>query len=433
MGWLPGRGRRGFLEVGIGVALASAVVTTIVLADARSARPGSSRGRTASPGEEAAAVGTEASSGPGRQLVGFDPARRPEPGGPGTVALDDDRRAVLTVDPVLEDHLRGELARYEVPWGAVVVLEPGTGRVRAWVSHSTANPGAGDLVRDPSPPAASVFKLITAAALVDVAGARPSDRVCGHGGHRRILPRHLEDDPARDRECPTLAEAMGGSVNVVFAKLADRHLVHATLARYAEAFGFGHALPFDAPTRASPISLPDKEASRLEFARTAAGFWHVHLSPFHAALVAATLANDGRMPRARMVDRVLDGDGDVLYEPSPEIFRAVVPRRTAQLVGRMMEQTCRPGGTADRAFFDRRGRPFLPGIRVAGKTGSLSTDRPYRGYSWWVGFAPADDPQLAVAALVVNRPRWRIKASYLAREALRVGLPRASSAAGESR
>ncbi|HJK96053.1 MAG TPA: penicillin-binding transpeptidase domain-containing protein, partial [Polyangiaceae bacterium LLY-WYZ-14_1] len=236
-----------------------------------------------------------------------------------------------------------------------------------------------------------------------------------------------------DRECPTLAEAMGGSVNVVFAKLADRHLDHATLARYAEAFGFGHALPFDAPTRASPISLPDKEASRLEFARTAAGFWHVHLSPFHAALVAATLANDGRMPRARMVDRVLDGDGDVLYEPSPEVFRAVVPRRTAQLVGRMMEQTCRPGGTADRAFFDRQGRPFLPGIRVAGKTGSLSTDRPYRGYSWWVGFAPADDPQLAVAALVVNRPRWRIKASYLAREALRVGLPRAASAAGESR
>ena len=76
-------------------------------------------------------------------------------------------------------------------------------------------------------------------------------------------------------------------------------------------------------------------------------------------------------------------------------------------------------GTARRAFHDPRGVPFLPGISVAGKTGTLSGENPYRGYTWWVGFAPAEHPTIALAALAVNTPEWRIKASTVAREALR--------------
>ena len=60
----------------------------------------------------------------------------------------------------------------------------------------------------------------------------------------------------------------------------------------------------------------------------------------------------------------------------------------------------------------------MPGIAVAGKTGSLSANNPYRAYSWWVGYAPADNPRIALAALVVNRELWRIKSSYVARELL---------------
>ena len=76
-------------------------------------------------------------------------------------------------------------------------------------------------------------------------------------------------------------------------------------------------------------------------------------------------------------------------------------------------------GTAHSAFYDPKGRPYLPGISVAGKTGSLSSERPYRSYSWWVGFAPEQAPEIALAALVVNTPKWRIKGSFVAREALR--------------
>ena len=81
-------------------------------------------------------------------------------------------------------------------------------------------------------------------------------------------------------------------------------------------------------------------------------------------------------------------------------------------------------GTARSAFHDPKGQPFLPGITVAGKTGSLSSDSPYRAYSWFIGFAPEDKPRIALAALVVNTPKWRIKSSFLAREALRSYLMR---------
>jgi penicillin-binding protein A len=76
-------------------------------------------------------------------------------------------------------------------------------------------------------------------------------------------------------------------------------------------------------------------------------------------------------------------------------------------------------GTSRTAFLDGRGRSQLPGIQVAGKTGSLSASDPYRAYSWWVGFAPAEQPRIALAALIVNGPVWRIKSSFVAREILR--------------
>lgn len=350
-------------------------------------------------------------------LRGFDPLQHERVDSLVVSPLRGGRRAVLTLDAELQGHLEDELERYEVPFGAVVAMRPDTGRVLAYVSHSSENPAAGDLVLDPTPPTASVFKVITGAALVD-AGVGPRRSVCYRGGSRRLVASHLEEPPS-GAPCATLGEAMGRSINVIFARMADRYLDEPTLERYASAFGFGHSLPFDVPTRPSPGEVPSE---RLERARTAAGFWHMHMSPLHGALIAATIANDGMMPRAAMVERVEDAGGDTLYELEPEDFRQVIPRATARTVGRMMRRTTQRRGTGYRSFHDPQGRPFLPGVEVAGKTGSLTADHPHRAYSWFVGYAPADDPQIAVAALVVNGPRWRIKAAYMAREAMRIGL-----------
>ncbi|MFI5305999.1 MAG: penicillin-binding transpeptidase domain-containing protein [Polyangiales bacterium] len=346
-------------------------------------------------------------------LAGFDPLLHRLEGEKLIADLPHGGRAELTLDPGLQAHLERVLRDNAVPYGALVALEPATGRVLAYVSHSSAGSAAGDLARDPSPPSASVFKLVTASALID-AGVGPEQSICYGGGLRRLGLADLDDNAARDRACATLEQAIAGSINAVMAKLADRNLDRATLERYAQAFGFGRALPFDAPTQAGAAEVPSE---RLELARTAAGFWHMHMSPLHGALIAATFANGGAMPRAAIVERALDAQGRVVYSRELGTPHTVIAASTAEAVSKMMLGTVR-SGTARVAFHDRRGRPLLPGIAIAGKTGSLASEAPYRAYSWWVGYAPLQEPEIALAALIVNTPTWRIKGSQLASEAL---------------
>jgi cell division protein FtsI/penicillin-binding protein 2 len=323
------------------------------------------------------------------------------------------RRIELSIVPGLQERITRLFAQYQVPYGALVAIEPATGRVLAYVSHSSANPGAMDLPLDVTAPAASVFKVVTSSALID-AGVGPETRVCYGGGSSKLLPVDLVDNPRHDGNCASLADALGHSINTVFAKLADRHLNAPTLQRYAAAYGFGRHLPFVIDVPPSPADIPSE---RMEFARSAAGFWHVHMSPLHAALIAATLANDGLMPSASLVDRVVEPDGRARTPSQRDAPRSVVSPTTAHTVGRMMLRTVQ-SGTSRNAFLDARGRPALPGIDVAGKTGSLSAPDPYRAYSWWIGFAPAEKPSIALAVLIVNTATWRIKSSFVAREAL---------------
>lgn len=335
------------------------------------------------------------------------------------VSRRDGTRAVLTLDRDLQSHIRSLFSRYDVPVGGLVAIEPKTGRVLAYVGYEAGKGDSPRVLTDPEAPAASVFKIVTLSALLD-SGVKSSTSICYGGGMRGLVQADLIDSPKRDHWCATLADALGYSINAVFAKLADRHISQARMTQYVSAFGFGQRLPFDLPVTPSPVDVPD---SRLERARMAAGFWHSQLSPLHAALLASTIANDGQMPYAAIVERIESRSGKVLYEHTPRAFRQVLPRHTAQLEGEMMTRTV-SRGTAKKAFWDSKGRPFLPGIRIAGKTGTLSRYNPHRTYNWWVGFAPVDDPKIAIAALVVNDPKWRIKASYVAREALREYLRR---------
>jgi cell division protein FtsI/penicillin-binding protein 2 len=95
-----------------------------------------------------------------------------------------------------------------------------------------------------------------------------------------------------------------------------------------------------------------------------------------------------------------------------------VSKETAGALIEAMGQTV-ARGTARKAFRDRRGVPLLPDVAVGGKTGTLHGHHPFRAYSWFVGVAPADDPEVALAVLVVNEPKWRIKAAGTAAELLR--------------
>src|SRR5205814_1574620 len=112
------------------------------------------------------------------------------------------------------------------------------GRVLVWANHVEKGPPR-DLCVEATAPAASVFKIVTGAALVETAGLTADVRQCYSGGESRINAADLADDPKRDRSCATLGEAMGHSINTVFAKLAIKNLTPSDLTSMAGAFGFG--------------------------------------------------------------------------------------------------------------------------------------------------------------------------------------------------
>jgi peptidoglycan glycosyltransferase len=325
------------------------------------------------------------------------------------------RTAELTIDPMLQEAMDTLLQRGEMHTGAILITEVATGKVLAW---SSVSPGRRrDVCREPVAPSASVFKLVTGSALVEH-GVPLNEKYCYSGGEHVLTMRDLEADEERDKWCATIGMAMGRSINGVFGRLALKHLERDKLRAAAMRLGFAQDIPFDAPVVPSTIEVPEDE---LEYARMASGFWHTTLSPFQAQNIALTVASGGEMIRQRIVERVLDEDGSVLYERPKErqVLKRALDERTAWAVGRMMEQTVQ-NGTSFQSFHDKAGRPYLPDMRIAGKTGTLTDKKTDTLYTWWVGFAPARQPEIAVTVLVTNRGAWRVKATNVAADVLRV-------------
>jgi len=309
----------------------------------------------------------------------------------------------LTIDLALQAQLTEILTTYETPYAAVVALEPSTGRVLAMAEHSEFDPALRGLSTRALYPAASVFKIVTAAALLE-AGVGPDEALCSHGGKRKLTPALLDDTQA-DTRCLTFSSALAMSANVIFAKFTSRYLDADRLKRVARAFHFNAPFQFPVPTDVSLAAVP---SNTFELALTGAGFGDVYLSPLHGAALASVAANQGfwRPPVLFEKDRPL---------ASPT--ERVISQATAWQLTQMMEQTVTEG-TARRIFRERG--MGVPG--AVGKTGSLADKTPFRDYSWFVGFAPKDHPTIAVAAVIVNDPRWRIRATWLGREAMRLFL-----------
>jgi penicillin-binding protein A len=325
-------------------------------------------------------------------------------GGSYVAQTDDGKTARLTIDPNLQAQMDKLLRTYKPQGAAMVALDPKTGKVLALSEY-----GEGQATK-PLYPAASVFKIITGAALIEK-GVHPDVETCYHGGMHGIVGKLLMDKPGLDRRCLSLSMALAKSANVVFAKMAAKHLDGDDLRKEAERFLFNRPI-FDQPFEQSTAMIPD---SGLDFAKSAAGFGQVKLSPMHAALIAAAVGNGGLAEEPSMIE---DVDG---AEAAPTGSLRLMNPDTASTLRDMMKLTVSEG-TASGSFHERR-RNILGDILVAGKTGSLSNhQKPFKDYSWFVGFAPADDPKIAVAVVVVNGLKWRIHAPFIAREALKAYL-----------
>lgn len=293
--------------------------------------------------------------------------------------------------------------------GAAVAVDVRTGEILVWAELRKSGP-KGSIITAARAPAASVFKLVTTAALFEAGGVRPSDEVCISGGVKSIERRHL-DAPRGARTCAPFSQALGHSRNAVYAQLATRRLARQDLIDIAQRLGFNAEVPFDWPVPVGTLTVPYND---LEFARTAAGFQGSTLSPLGGAYLASIIAQGGVARRFHLVRK----SGEALTAEVDDETR-VLSASTARRITRMMEVTVH-SGTSRLIFNDETGHSLLPGIRVAGKTGTLRPDSSGETASWFIGFAPSQKPEIVVSVMLENGAVWRQKAAEVARDLLRV-------------
>jgi peptidoglycan glycosyltransferase len=256
-------------------------------------------------------------------------------------------------------------------------------------------------------PPGSTFKLVTSAAALESGDYTPSSRV--PGGSSLDLPQtskdlHNENGVSCGGSQITLTQALDVSCNVSYGWLGMQ-LGDKALREQAEKFGFGQHY-FDDLNPQAISRFPSGNLAPPYEAYSAIGQYEVAATPLQMAMVAAGIANGGTVMKPYLVDEVQSADLDVLEKTNPSEFSQAVSPQTARDLTGMMESVVEQGtGTPAQ----------IPGVKVAGKTGTAQStpDRP--PYAWFVSFAPADDPQVAVAVLVQssNTERSEIAGSRL--------------------
>ena len=188
-----------------------------------------------------------------------------------------------------------------------------------------------------------------------------------------------------------LAQALKVSCNTYFAKLAAEELPDGALEETAKAFGFTERPPLKNSAAVSRLPTVEELEEPAFRALSALGQFEVAATPLQMALVAAGIANGGKVPAPKMVKQVEDARGGLVEQAESEIWKEAVSSGTASALTRMMIEVVRSGTGRAAA---------VPGTDVAGKTGTAQTGEETPGLAWFVGFAPASSPRIALAVVV---------------------------------
>ncbi|MBK5306527.1 MAG: penicillin-binding protein 2 [Frankiaceae bacterium] len=337
-----------------------------------------------------------------RRLSDYVTGRKPEGG-----------RVVLTLQQAAQ---RAALAGLQGKRGAVVALDPRTGAILAMVSTPSFDPARLSshsekqirdyykrLQNDPADPMlnravsqtyppGSTFKVITSAAALSSGKFTPGTRI--PSPTELDLPqtdRNLKNfggESCGDGKTTTLADALRISCNTAFGQLG-MNLGGDALRDQAEKFGLGDD-GMRVPLRVARSVFPD-ELSPPQEAQSAIGQYDVRVTPLQMAMVAAGVANGGSIMTPYLVREVQAPDLSTLSQTRPEVYKRAVSQDVADQLTAMMQQVV-ANGTARSAQ--------IPGVAVAGKTGTAQHAEGQAPHAWFIAFAPAQDPQVAIAVLV---------------------------------
>ncbi len=321
-----------------------------------------------------------------------------------------------TIDSSLQNATAAVLEHYRPDYGVFVAIDPESGHLLAIASHQREGTPEHNLALRASYPAASVFKIITAAAAVDL-GKVQADTVLPFNGketslYRKNVLHHKNNQWTRHF---TLKKSFAKSVNTVFARMGIELVTREHLLAYAERFGFNQSLGSDFILDNSTFQLTSDDPWLI--AKTAAGYTReTTLNPIHGAVIAATIANGGYRVRPTLVDALIEDHGIILYETPPTTRIRVLASKTTDQLQEMMETTVRIGSA--KSSFKNFFRGDYSEVRVGGKTGTLTGLNPPGRYDWFVGYAHRGEKKLAFASLCINREYWHVKSAYVARKAI---------------
>jgi peptidoglycan glycosyltransferase len=316
-----------------------------------------------------------------------------------------------SLEPRLQEFVTRTIRKAAAPHAAIVVMNPYTGAILAISGKSNS---IKNIEYHSEFPAASLFKIVTAAAAIEESGISKDTRVAFRGGTYTLNKWNYLPNPRKDRRLMPVGEAMGRSCNPVFGHIALKHLDGSILARYAHRFGFNQEIGLESPLERSHANIP--HSSKYQLSRTAAGFGDVTISPIHAAALVSGIANGGLLPRPYFVDRIATAEGATIVKTEPEFLQRIVQPQTAESLLEMMHYTTTVG-TSRKAFM-RGKKPVLGNIDVAAKTGTLRGNNPKGLNNWFVATAPIANPKVAIAVITVNA-KYSSKASYLGRSVLK--------------
>lgn len=313
----------------------------------------------------------------------------------------------LGIESDLQAELKRLLERAKPIAGAATLVDATTGQILAVAE--TGNSPKGSLLFEPVAPAASLFKIVTTIALYEHTRVTPVTRVCTEGGQRDILLSHLAPARGADAVCGKFGHALGTSRNAAYAQLATQQLIRSDLEHTAQKLGFGMPLVLDVPGKMGSVEIPYND---LSFARTAAGFENSKLSVLGGAQLALSIASGG-------LKRPMHFRKDAQPHSAEEV--RVMSPRTARRLRDAMEVTIH-SGTARSSFVDEHGRSTVGPVQVAGKTGTLKPDKNSPTSSWFVGFAPSENPRVVVSVLLQNPDRWVRRGHEVGRDLLQIYL-----------
>ena len=336
--------------------------------------------------------------------------------------------------------------------GAAVVLNPRTGATLVMASSPTYDPNLVEqnftkiaLTKAPCSGAApllnratqglftpgSTFKIITAAAALDT-GAFTPDSEFEDPGYCSEYGKPVYNAGNPDQNGPeafgrlNLKEGFQHSVNSVFCNIGKK-IGASTILRYAKRFGFYSVPPFDTPlNERAPSGLyqgshlfdPRNANTAVDPGRLAFGQERMLATPLQMAMVVGTVATGGIVMRPFVVSEIVAPNGSVVFKAKPDPLGRAIKPKTAAALNEMMQLVV-TGGTGTAAQ--------IPGIKVAGKTGTAETNVLGRNTTWFVGFAPADKPRVAFAVVLENQTGYGgTTAAPIAKLILQALLPSAS-------